>query len=104
MDNAPTVVAFIILPASTNNYNISTLKGHSIVKNLKEALDRVTSRLNERMLDACLKGNSPELKLSNEEAILLKRHMNTMKRHELPPIVTHNMMDDTNDPVLKNLR
>ena len=56
------------------------------------------------MLDACLRGNSLEFKLSNEEAILLKRHMNTMKRQELPPIVTHNMVDDVNDPVLKNLR
>lgn len=104
LDDAPTIIAFIILPASTNNYNINTLKGHSIVKNLKEALDTVTSKLKERMLDSCLRGNSLELELSNEDAILLKRHMNTMKRQELPPIVTHNMVDDVNDPVLKNLR
>ncbi len=42
--------------------------------------------------------------LTNEEKILLKRRVIALKRNSLPPIVTHNMIDDVSDPILNQIR
>jgi len=42
--------------------------------------------------------------LTNEEKILLKRRVIALKRNSLPPIVTHNLIDDVSDPILNQLR
>jgi glycogen(starch) synthase len=42
--------------------------------------------------------------LSNEDKILLKRRIFALKRNSLPPITTHNMADDANDPILNQIR
>ena len=42
--------------------------------------------------------------LSDEDKILLKRRVLALRRNSLPPIVTHNMADDANDPILNQLR
>ena len=36
--------------------------------------------------------------------VVLKRRIFALKRDTLPPVVTHNMVDDVNDPILKHLR
>ena len=36
--------------------------------------------------------------------VVLKRRIFALKRDTLPPVVTHNMLDDVNDPLLKHLR
>lgn len=46
----------------------------------------------------------PENLLSAEDQVLLKRRIFALKRSSYPPIVTHNMVDDSNDPILNKLR
>lgn len=36
--------------------------------------------------------------------MLLKRRIFALKRHGLPPVTTHNMADDANDPILNQIR
>jgi len=38
------------------------------------------------------------------DRVMLRRRLFAMKRHQLPPIVTHNMVNDAEDPVLSQLR
>jgi hypothetical protein len=45
----------------------------------------------------------PDL-LSEEDQVLLKRRIFALKRNSLPPITTHNMADDANDPILSQIR
>lgn len=47
---------------------------------------------------------TPEELLSEEDQVLLKRRIFALKRNSLPPIVTHNMADDANDPILNQIR
>jgi len=47
--------------------------------------------------------NSEDL-LSKEDKILLKRRVFALKRNSLPPVTTHNMADDANDPILNQIR
>lgn len=42
--------------------------------------------------------------MENKELILLKRRIFALKRDTLPPIITHNMVDDTQDPILNQIR
>lgn len=42
--------------------------------------------------------------LSDEDAVQMKRQILALKRNYLPPVVTHNMQDSENDPILKELR
>jgi glycogen synthase len=42
--------------------------------------------------------------LSDEDKILLKRRIFALKRNSLPPVTTHNFVDDANDPILNQIR
>ena len=46
----------------------------------------------------------PDTLLSAEDQVLLKRRIFALKRSLYPAIVTHNMADDANDPILNQLR
>jgi glycogen synthase len=47
---------------------------------------------------------TPAELLSEEDQVLLKRRIFALKRNSLPPITTHNMADDANDPILNQIR
>lgn len=47
---------------------------------------------------------TPEELLPEEDQVLLKRRIFALKRNSLPPVVTHNMADDANDPILNQIR
>lgn len=54
--NSPvTVVAFIIMPAHTNNYNVEALKGQALNKQLKDAVNQITQNIGKRVFDCALK-------------------------------------------------
>ena len=47
---------------------------------------------------------TPEQLLSEEDQVLLKRRIFALKRNSLPPVTTHNMVDDAGDPILNQIR
>ncbi|KAK7486647.1 hypothetical protein BaRGS_00022048, partial [Batillaria attramentaria] len=90
-----TVVAFLIFPARTNNFNVESLRGQAIAKQLRETVNHVQNQIGKRIFEICLRGSLP-----NGDDILQQEDM----RHNLPPICTHNVVDDSNDQVLNALR
>jgi len=58
------------------------------------------------MFEICLSGRLPETSelLTREDSVRLKRCIYSMQRSCLPPITTHNVVNDREDPVLKSLR
>lgn len=50
-----TVVAFLIFPAATNNFNVESLKGQAVVKQLKETVDAIKNNIGNKVLDQCLR-------------------------------------------------
>eukprot|EP01132_Coremiostelium_polycephalum_P000886 gene886-1109_t len=102
-----TVVAFIIMPAKTNNYNVESLKGQSYLKDMRRTCNSIVESMGERLFEATSRGKiiSPEELLTQEDLVMLKRRLYALKqRPTLPPIVTHNMIDDGGDPILNHLR
>ncbi|CAG8704874.1 3876_t:CDS:2 [Dentiscutata erythropus] len=112
--NSPvTVVAFIVMPAATQSYAVESLKGHAVTKQLQETVKEITDRIGQRIFDKAARYTGgdigqavidPQELLTNEEKVLLKRRVIALKRSTLPAIVTHNMCDDSVDPILSQLR
>ncbi|CAG8494010.1 5030_t:CDS:2 [Ambispora gerdemannii] len=112
--NSPmTVVAFIIMPAATHSFTVEALKGQAVTKSLQETVKDITDKIGQRIFEKAARYTGgditgavidPSELLSAEEKVLLKRRVIALKRNTLPPIVTHNMADDSNDPILNQLR
>ncbi|CAH1396809.1 unnamed protein product [Nezara viridula] len=101
-----TVVAFLIFPAKTNNFNVETLRGHAVTKSLRDTLNDIQSKIGKRLYEICLSGRMPEEKelLTKEDKMKMKRCLFALQRYGLPPVTTHNVVDDWNDPVLSAVR
>ncbi|KAB0802584.1 hypothetical protein PPYR_04770 [Photinus pyralis] len=101
-----TVVAFLIFPAKTNNFNVESLRGHAVTKSLRDTINDIQQRMGKRMYEICLSGrmpDAPEL-LQKEDMVRLKRCIYALQRDGLPPVTTHNVVDDWNDSVLNAVR
>ena len=105
--NSPmTVVAFVIMPAANSSYTVETLKGQAVTKQLHDIVSEIQVKIGQKIFENALRGKTVDRKelLSDQDVVLLKRRIYALKRDSLPPIVTHNMVDDVNDPVLNELR
>jgi glycogen(starch) synthase len=105
--NSPiTVVAFIIMPAPTHSFTVEAMKGHAVLKQLRETVTEIQQNIGKRLFEEAARGKVPDPKsvIDDEDIIKLKRRIYTLKRDSLPPIVTHNMADDANDQILQHIR
>ncbi|KAK3594074.1 hypothetical protein CHS0354_040842 [Potamilus streckersoni] len=101
-----TVVAFLIFPARTNNFNVESLRGQAIAKQLKDTVSHIQNQIGKRIFEICLRGELPtgDEILKQEDIVKLKRCIFSAQRNNLPPICTHNVADDVNDQVLSAFR
>ncbi|CCD26524.1 glycogen (starch) synthase GSY1 NDAI_0H03510 [Naumovozyma dairenensis CBS 421] len=111
-----TVVAFIIMPAKTNSFTVEALKSQAVVKSLENTVDEVTKNIGKRIFEHAMRfphmGITSEIPtdlnelLKPSDNVLLKRRVLGLRRADgqLPPVVTHNMVDDANDPILNQIR
>ncbi|XP_075913404.1 glycogen [starch] synthase, muscle [Petromyzon marinus] len=101
-----TVVVFFIMPAKTNNFNVETLKGQAVRKQLWDTAHLVKEKFGKKLYESLLAGSMPDMEtmLDKEDFNLMKRAIFATQRQSLPPVCTHNMLDDASDPVLSNIR
>ncbi|KAH8918345.1 glycosyltransferase family 3 protein [Atractiella rhizophila] len=107
-----TVVAFIIMPAAHNSYTIESLKGQAVTKQLQDTCKEITDRIGHRLFERTARytgqpgtevPDASEL-WTEQDKMHLKRRVFALKRNSLAPVVTHNMADDANDPILNQIR
>lgn len=101
-----TVVVFFIMPTKTNNFNVETLKGQAVRKQLWDTAQAVKEKFGKKLYAALLKGEIPDLSkiLDRDDLTIMKRAIYSTQRQSLPPITTHNMVDDSTDPILNTVR
>ena len=106
MAKPPTVVAFIITRAPTKSLNVTSLQNHLRFEDLKATCRDLEQNLSQRLLDATARGRMPTFEelFPNDVQVRLKRAMLARKASQWPPIVTHDMWNDAEDPVLRHLR
>uniref|UniRef100_A0A8C1ILR7 Glycogen [starch] synthase n=2 Tax=Cyprinus carpio TaxID=7962 RepID=A0A8C1ILR7_CYPCA len=101
-----TVVVFFIMPAKTNNFNVESLKGQAVRKQLWDTTQFVKEKFGKRLYESLLRGEIPDMSkiLDRDDFTIMKRAIYATQRHSLPPVTTHNMLDDSTDPILSNIR
>ncbi|CAH8547457.1 unnamed protein product [Schistosoma rodhaini] len=101
-----TVVAFLIFPAHTNSFNVDSFRAQAIVKQLRETVNSIQCEMGHRLFEVCLRGRIPQGSdlLTQGDVFRLKRCIYATQRNNLPPICTHNVVQDNIDLVLCNLR
>jgi len=105
-----TVVAFVIMPAQTSSLTVEALKGQAVIKSLRDTVRVIEENVGKKLFDRSMTWTEgaplPEDKdlISAEDKILLRRRLFAMKRTNLPPVVTHNMVNDAEDPILNQIR
>ncbi|XP_056605058.1 glycogen [starch] synthase, liver [Triplophysa dalaica] len=104
--NDVTVVVFFIMPAKTNNFNVESLKGQAIRKQLWDTAQSVKEKFGKRLYEGLLRGEIPDMNkiLDRDDFTIMKRAIYATQRHSFPPVTTHNMLDDSTDPILSNIR
>jgi len=103
---APTVVVFIITKAATRNINVGVLQNQSMYDDLRNTCNEMARQMGQRLFNSAVTGRMPSFtELMNEDAqVRLKRALHAWRVHRQPLIVTHDLQDDANDPVLRHLR
>ena len=101
-----TVVAFLIFPTKTNSFNVESLRGHAVTKGLKDTIDEIQKEIGKRMYETCLRGQIPDSSalLSKNDIVKLKRSIFAQSSASLPPITTHNIVNDAEDNVMNAIR
>uniref|UniRef100_A0A4W3JBA3 Glycogen [starch] synthase n=1 Tax=Callorhinchus milii TaxID=7868 RepID=A0A4W3JBA3_CALMI len=101
-----TVIVFFIMPAKTHNFNVETLKGQAVRKQLWDTAHIVKEKFGKKLYEALLKGEIPDMNriLDRDDLTIMKRAIYATQRQTLPPVTTHNMLDDGNDPILNTVR
>uniref|UniRef100_A0A7N8X2W7 Glycogen [starch] synthase n=1 Tax=Mastacembelus armatus TaxID=205130 RepID=A0A7N8X2W7_9TELE len=101
-----TVIAFFIMPARTNNFNVETLKGQAVRKQLWDTAHTVKERFGKKLYESLLVGQLPDVSkmLDKEDFTIMKRAIFATQRQCQPPICTHNMLEDSSDPILNCVR
>uniref|UniRef100_A0A8C3TWD5 Glycogen [starch] synthase n=1 Tax=Catharus ustulatus TaxID=91951 RepID=A0A8C3TWD5_CATUS len=70
-----TVIVFFIMPAKTNNFNVETLKGQAVRKQLWDTAQSVKEKFGRKLYNALLKGEIPDLNkiLDRDDISIMKR-------------------------------
>jgi glycogen(starch) synthase len=102
----PTVVAFIITRAPTKNLNVTSLQHHLRFEELKTTCAEVARSLGQRILESAARGKLPSYEeiFPDEIQLRLKRSIAARRTSQWPPVVTHDLWDDSTDQVMNHLR
>lgn len=101
-----TVVAFIITRGWYKALNVDTLNRQAMFNELRDTCESIAEDMGRRLFDTVARGRMPGIDdlLDEYGAVRLKRMMHALHRPQPPTIVTHDLVDDANDPVLRHLR
>ncbi|MGQ9650304.1 MAG: glycogen/starch synthase [Phycisphaerae bacterium] len=104
--NGVTVVAFIIAPANYRSPNVETLNRQAMFNELRETCDAIKDEMGEHLFRTIAFGRMPTTEdlLDEFARVRLKRMMHAWRQGPPPTIVTHDLVDDSGDPILQHLR
>ncbi len=101
-----TVVAFLVTRANYRGLNVETLNRQAMFNELRSVCLSVKEEMGRRLFMAVAEGRLPSLdELLDESArVRLRRMLYAWRQGPRPTIVTHDLVDEAGDPVLRHLR
>ena len=102
----PTVVAFIITRAPAKHINVQTLQRQSMFEDLRNVCSSLEKAMGSRMFRAAARGRLPKMQdlLNDEELLRLRQSIQAWRTGPQPAIVTHDLIDDAGDAILRHYR
>ncbi len=102
----PTIVAFIITRVPTRNISVGALQNQAMFDELKNVCAEQEAAMGRRLFLSAITGRLPGINelIPEDATVKLKRAMHVWRSGRQPSIVTHDLVDDANDPVLNHLR
>jgi glycogen(starch) synthase len=106
MPDRPTIVAFIVTKAATRNINVGVLQNQSMFEDLGKASEQIAQQMGKRLFNIAAHGRLPTMSdlLDDDSMVRLKQSIHAWRNGRQPSIVTHDLIDDANDPILRHLR
>lgn len=104
--SALNIVFFLITRVPNRSINVHTLQHRTMLGEFEEATEAIKAQVHDKVFDSVTRGQIPDLNNLIDEywRLRLKRTMAAFRRPGLPPITTHDLVDDAGDEVLNSLR
>jgi glycogen(starch) synthase len=104
-----TVVMFFITKQPYHSINPDILHSKALLAELRNTIDTVKEQVGERLFYEAASNKDQRLPLLNDFVddywrLRYRRTLQSFKKSSLPPIVTHNLINDGEDPILNFLR
>lgn len=104
-----TVVMFFITKRPYHSINPGILQSRALLEEFNNTLESIKKQIGERLLFEAMAQEDarlPELSKFVDDYLRLRyrRTLQTWKSDSLPPVVTHNLVDDASDEILNFLR
>jgi glycogen(starch) synthase len=101
-----TIVFFIITKAAFRSINVRTLQNRAMLNEFRTSADAVKKSVGNGLFLAAASGEIPDLNNLMEDywRLRLRRAIQAWKSKAPPGIITHDLVDEANDPVLNQLR
>lgn len=101
-----TVVAFIVTRAPYKSINPQVIESRAMLEEMRRTCEQITDQLSDSLFYATAAGKEPKFDNLVDEylRLRLKRTHHAWKSGQWPSIVTHDLYDDSKDPILNQLR
>ncbi len=104
-----TVVMFFITRQPYHSINPGVLQSRAVMEELRQTCQSIEQQVGERLFKdaASIPDNKlPDLKeyVDDYWRLRFRRTLQSWKSDRLPPVITHNLVNDTDDPILMFLR
>lgn len=104
--SSKTIVFFLISNRPVRSMSVGSLEYRSMFQELQSIAKQMASEVEHELIGEMSSGRIPDLNtlVSDPTRLRLRRALQAWEREWLPPIVTHDLIDDVHDPVLERLR
>jgi len=101
-----TVVFFLITRAAYRSINAEVLRTRAVMEEIRKNCQAIQAQIGNRLFVASTMGKAPLLDelVDDYWRLRLRRSLQAWRTARLPIIVTHDLLDDSGDPILKQLR
>lgn len=104
-----TVVMFFITKQPCHSINPEVLQNRAVMEELRQTCQSIERQVGSRLFHksaSIIDNKLPQLSdfVDDYWKLRFRRTLQTWKSNRLPPVVTHNLVNDTDDPILMFLR
>jgi glycogen synthase len=104
-----TVVMFFVTKQPYHSINPAVLQSHAMMEELRETCVAIQEEVGRKLFYAAASSSEFKLPPINDFVddywqLRYRRTLQSWKTHQLPPVVTHNLVNDGNDEILHFLR